>query len=122
MEERPTVSHQLAETSDDGPEHGAAHTKHNTAEVEDLGWHADPHHLPEPLIGELSNEQLWTLTRRFNKQLFHVKALDEPPVSSSPSSILPSAKSTDTSYSRSMVWTSKSQSRRCTRQTSSAPT
>jgi len=83
MEERPTVSHQLAETNDDCPEHGAAQTKHNTAEVEDLGWHADPHQLPEPLIGELTNEQLWTLTRRFNKQLFHVKALDEPPVSSS---------------------------------------
>jgi hypothetical protein len=90
LQERPTISHQLAQANDDGPKHGAAqiqHGDHATTEVRDLGWHADPEHLPEPLIGDLSNEELWTLTRRFNKQLFHVKAIHEPPVSAIPSSL-----------------------------------
>lgn len=48
-------------------------------EVQNLGWFEHPNDIP-PLVGGLPNEELWTLIRRFNKQMYHVKATtDQPP-------------------------------------------
>jgi hypothetical protein len=47
-------------------ERGAAQVKHD-AEVVDLGWNESKEHVAAPLVGGLSNEDLWLLVRRFNK-------------------------------------------------------
>ena len=36
-------------------------------EVKDVGWNRDPVHIPAPLIRGLSNDDVYTLIRRFNK-------------------------------------------------------
>ncbi|KAL5316499.1 hypothetical protein ACEPPN_015547 [Leptodophora sp. 'Broadleaf-Isolate-01'] len=77
-EEHPTESHELANA--DHEEKGAAQINHGHTEVRDLGWNDHPSDVPAPLVGGLSNEELWTLIRRFNKQMYHVKALPEPPL------------------------------------------
>merc|ERR1712093_805469 len=77
-EELPTDSHALANVDHD--EKGAAQIDHGHAEVKDLGWNDHPSDVPAPLVGGLPNEELWTLIRRFNKQMYHVKALPEPPL------------------------------------------
>jgi hypothetical protein len=64
-EEHPTDSHQLA--SADHQEKGVAQLDHGQTEVRDLGWNEHPTDVPVPLVGGLSNEDLWTLIRRFNK-------------------------------------------------------
>jgi hypothetical protein len=64
-EEQPTVSHVLANA--DFEEKGAAQEDHGQTEVRDLGWNEHPTDVPTPLVGGLSNEELWTLIRRFNK-------------------------------------------------------
>ncbi|EKD19807.1 uncharacterized protein L3040_001848 [Drepanopeziza brunnea f. sp. 'multigermtubi'] len=74
----PTVSHELANA--DHREKGAAQMEHGYAEVKDLGWNDSPPDIPTPLVGGLPNEELWTLIRRFNKQMYHVKAMAEPPL------------------------------------------
>ena len=78
--EQPTASHKLAEVKD-GSEKGPAQLEHTDAEVRDLGWNEDPEMVPDELISGLPNEDLWTLIRRFNKQMFHVKVVHEAPVS-----------------------------------------
>ncbi|TAQ85817.1 hypothetical protein B7494_g5863 [Chlorociboria aeruginascens] len=77
-EEQPTDSHVLANI--DHEEKGAAQLDHGYTEVKDLGWNEDVEDTPIPLVGGLKNEDLWTLIRRFNKQMYHVKALSEPPL------------------------------------------
>ncbi|KAH7314114.1 hypothetical protein BKA65DRAFT_600161 [Rhexocercosporidium sp. MPI-PUGE-AT-0058] len=77
-EEHPTESHELANA--DHEEKGAAQINHGHTEVRDLGWNDHPSDVPAPLVGGLPNEELWTLIRRFNKQMYHVKALAEPPL------------------------------------------
>lgn len=74
----PTLSHELA--VDDHAEHekGAAQQVHRTAEVADLGWHEKKQDIVSPLVGGLGNEELWLLTRRFNKQMYHVKEVEQP--------------------------------------------
>ena len=62
---QPTQSHVLANA--DHEEKGAAQMEHNQTEVMDLGWNQEPHEMPKMLVGGLSNEELWTLIRRFNK-------------------------------------------------------
>ncbi|PWN30074.1 hypothetical protein BDZ90DRAFT_229105 [Jaminaea rosea] len=47
-------------------------------EIQDLGWSEDPH-VPQPVIHGMTNEDVWVLVRRFNKQTFHIKAVDEEP-------------------------------------------
>jgi len=37
------------------------------APIADLGWHESPEAIPDPLVGGVSNEDLWTLIRRFDK-------------------------------------------------------
>jgi hypothetical protein len=64
-EEPPTESHELANA--DHEEKGAAQLDHGQTEVKDLGWNHEVEDVPVPLVGGLSNEELWTLIRRFNK-------------------------------------------------------
>lgn len=80
-EEPATESHALANAvPEDIFEIGAAQLDHGSAEVRDLGWNDKPEDVPSPLVGGLPNEELWTLIRRFNKQMYHVKAIPEPPI------------------------------------------
>ncbi|KAK3319406.1 hypothetical protein B0H66DRAFT_268337 [Apodospora peruviana] len=83
-----TASHKLADTnSNEVHENGTA--KHHEMEttdarkdVKDLGWHSkdDVGNLPHyELFDGLPNEELWKLLRRFNKQMFHVKATHDCP-------------------------------------------
>jgi hypothetical protein len=37
------------------------------AELRDLGWHKNLPDMPEPLIGGVTNENLFSMIRRFNK-------------------------------------------------------
>ncbi|KAI9815205.1 MAG: hypothetical protein M1832_005540 [Thelocarpon impressellum] len=77
MHEAPTESHAIAVA--DHEYKGTAQDVRDVTEVEDLGWKEHPDEIPRPLVGGLPNEQLWTLVRRFNKQMYHVKAIDEAP-------------------------------------------
>jgi hypothetical protein len=79
VEEKPTTSHELADVEQE--EKGEAQMDHGDVEVKDLGWNEKKDEVPEPLVGRMSNEDLWALIRRFNKQIFHVKAIQNPPVS-----------------------------------------
>ncbi|KAI8980639.1 hypothetical protein BD414DRAFT_516358 [Trametes punicea] len=47
-------------------------------EVKDLGWRRDSTHIPS-LIKGISNENLFMLIRRFDKQVQHVRAIPPPP-------------------------------------------
>ncbi|CAK7264640.1 hypothetical protein SEPCBS57363_001179 [Sporothrix epigloea] len=69
----PTLSHELAVSDHAEHEKGAAQQVHKTNEVTDLGWHDQKQDIVSPLVGGLGNEELWLLTRRFNKQMYHVK-------------------------------------------------
>ncbi|PSR73994.1 hypothetical protein BD289DRAFT_487502 [Coniella lustricola] len=66
-----TLSHALA--TDDHEDKGLAQQDHDN-EVVDLGWNQKKQEIAEPLVGGLDNEELWMLIRRFDKQLYHVKA------------------------------------------------
>jgi hypothetical protein len=70
-EEQPTESHQLANAEPE--EKGAAQLDHRQTEVRDLGWNEEPADVPVPLVGGLSNDELWTLIRRFNKVSFYFR-------------------------------------------------
>ncbi|KDQ62350.1 hypothetical protein JAAARDRAFT_170674 [Jaapia argillacea MUCL 33604] len=72
-----TDSHALA--SADHSSKGAAQIHHFDDEAKDLGWGAPAEKIPSPLVGGLSNDELWTLVRRFNKQVYHVKVMPHPP-------------------------------------------
>ncbi|CAN8101239.1 unnamed protein product [Discula destructiva] len=69
----PTLSHALA--TDDHEVKGLAQQEH-LEEVRDLGWNQKKQEIAEPLVGGLENEELWLLTRRFDKQMYHVKAIE----------------------------------------------
>ena len=60
----PTMSHALAVADHD--EKGLAQESHDN-EVKDLGWNESENHIPSPLVGGMSNDDLWILIRRFNK-------------------------------------------------------
>lgn len=65
----PTESHALAleaAKAADPAEAGVAQIPHDE-EVVDLGWNEPKEHVARPLVGGLSNEDLWLLVRRFNK-------------------------------------------------------
>ena len=68
----PTESHALALNTQEEP--GAVERNSTTGEVKDLGWFENPQHVPT-LVGGLKNEDLWMYLRRFNKQMYHVKAM-----------------------------------------------
>ncbi|EOO04244.1 hypothetical protein UCRPA7_226 [Phaeoacremonium minimum UCRPA7] len=73
--EDPSLSHALA--TDDHDEKGLAQQDHDE-EVMDLGWNEKKQDIPTPLVGGMDNEELWLLVRRFNKQMYHVKAIPNP--------------------------------------------
>ncbi|KAH7129782.1 hypothetical protein B0J13DRAFT_132382 [Dactylonectria estremocensis] len=79
-QEAPTASHALAEESKhaDLNDKGASQMQHDHSEVRDLGWNDGQS--PNPVVGGLDNAELWTLIRRFDKQVFRVKRIDEPPL------------------------------------------
>lgn len=82
--DKPTESHELAEKSTAEKPHeekGHAEVEHGNTEVKNLGWNSEtPDHVASPLVGGLSNEDLWVLIRRFDKQIFHVKSIPDPPL------------------------------------------
>ncbi|KAI9155507.1 hypothetical protein HJFPF1_08091 [Paramyrothecium foliicola] len=80
--EQPTASHALAEESLEwsSDEKGVSQLRHTGKEVNDLGWNEASREIPQPLVGGLRNQQLWTLIRRFDKHTFHVKSIKEPPL------------------------------------------
>ena len=72
----PSDSHALANAHHE--EKGAVQKNHAEGEVRDMGWRDHPADVPRPLVGGLPNDELWTLVRRFNKQMYHVKATNDP--------------------------------------------
>ncbi|KAK0513106.1 hypothetical protein JMJ35_004092 [Cladonia borealis] len=72
----PSESHALA--AGEHEEIGHVQKGHEEGEVRDMGWNDHPKDVPQPLVGGLPNEELWTLVRRFNKQMYHVKATNAP--------------------------------------------
>jgi hypothetical protein len=64
-EDQPTDSHVLANMEPEA--YGAAQLHHEQTEVKDLGWNEPASDVPNPLVGGLTNEELWVLVRRFNK-------------------------------------------------------
>lgn len=36
--------------------------------------------MPDPVVGGLDNAETWILIRRFEKQVFHVKSINSPPL------------------------------------------
>ncbi|KAM0449844.1 hypothetical protein ACHAO4_007146 [Trichoderma viride] len=81
-EEVPTASHALAEESiqADAENKGASQIEHDEIEVKNIGWNKEPHHVPQPVVGGMRNEELWVLIRRFNKQVFEVRSIDKAPL------------------------------------------
>jgi hypothetical protein len=84
MENCPTDSHALAMADDDlvmaDDDHRNGDKGHHTKQdVVDLGWNQDPSNIADPLVEHLPNEDLWVLTRRFNKQMYHLKETNAPP-------------------------------------------
>jgi hypothetical protein len=65
LDEAGTDSHVLATAEHD--EVGAAQEDHFEEQANDLGWNSKEQDIPQPLIGGLSNDELFTLVRRFNK-------------------------------------------------------
>lgn len=66
----PTESHALAleAASGNNPDHGTGRAQiAHGLEVLDLGWNEPKEHVESPLVGGLSNEEVWLLVRRFNK-------------------------------------------------------
>jgi hypothetical protein len=64
-QEYPTDSHELAQNHEGA---GAAEVAVNggNADVKDLGWDKDPEEIPS-LFSDYTNDELWTLIRRFNQ-------------------------------------------------------
>ena len=65
VHDEPTQSHALAVA--DHNEKGLAQEDHDEPEMRDVGWHEEAHHVSQPLVAGLTNEELWMYTRRFNK-------------------------------------------------------
>jgi hypothetical protein len=65
LDQAGTESHALATAEHD--EVGAVQEDHFEEQANDLGWNSKEQDIPQPLIGGLSNEELVTLMRRFNK-------------------------------------------------------
>ena len=71
LTDKPTESHALAMDAAKKPEMlgekaGAAQVEH-AEEVVNLGWNEPKESVSNPLVGGLSNDDLWLLVRRFNK-------------------------------------------------------
>jgi hypothetical protein len=66
LTQNPTASHALAQEALDADVRGVAQQEHDQ-EVVDLGWNEPKELIAAPLVGGMDNEELWMLTRRFNK-------------------------------------------------------
>ncbi|KAF7117171.1 hypothetical protein CNMCM5793_005891 [Aspergillus hiratsukae] len=76
----PTDSHVLAQLQPEVEEaKGRAQKAGVTDDVTDIGW-GEPDKIEERIVTGLSNEDLWMLIRRFNKQIYSVKAVPNPPL------------------------------------------
>ncbi|KAF3387385.1 hypothetical protein F1880_000301 [Penicillium rolfsii] len=75
--EGPTESHVLSQVEQD--EKGLIQKAGDTPGITDVGWNNLADHT-EQLIAGLSNEDLWMLIRRFDKQVYNVKAVPEAPL------------------------------------------
>jgi hypothetical protein len=74
LEDAPTESHALAVAERDMK--GAAPLDLVHTEVRNLGWDHEPE---APIVEGLPNPELWTLIRRFNQQIYHVKEIHTTP-------------------------------------------
>lgn len=78
---QPTASHAIADKSMTNDSiNDMPNVDHDNHEVLDLGWNKDDEDETRPLVQGLENNQLWILIRRFNKQTFEVRAIEEPPL------------------------------------------
>ncbi|CAG8156598.1 unnamed protein product [Penicillium salamii] len=74
----PTDSHILSQVDQD--DKGLVQKAGETAEITNIGWGHPPDQIEEPLVAGLSNEDLWMLIRRFDKQVYRVKARPDAPL------------------------------------------
>ncbi|KAL7805885.1 hypothetical protein V8C26DRAFT_417240 [Trichoderma gracile] len=83
-EQVPTASHALAEesiqTGGEAASKGASQLQHDDVEVKNIGWNQKAQYIPQPVVGGLRNEELWTLIRRFNQHIFEVRSIDAAPL------------------------------------------
>lgn len=71
-QEYPTDSHELAQNHEGS---GAAETEQQGGwKVADLGWDKEPEEIPS-LFSDYTNDELWTLIRRFNQVYPRVRGL-----------------------------------------------
>ncbi|KAL2827384.1 hypothetical protein BDW59DRAFT_179151 [Aspergillus cavernicola] len=75
----PTDSHLLSHVEPDEGAKGLAHKAGETEHVSDIGW-GESGTLQERIVPGLSNEDLFLLIRRFNKQIYNVKAVPDAPL------------------------------------------
>ncbi|KAJ5492942.1 hypothetical protein N7539_001688 [Penicillium diatomitis] len=75
--EGPTDSHVLSQVEPE--EKGIIQKMGDTNDISDVGWTNLEHHR-EQLIAGLSNEDAFMLIRRFNKQVYNVKAVSKAPL------------------------------------------
>ncbi|AEO59658.1 hypothetical protein MYCTH_103671 [Thermothelomyces thermophilus ATCC 42464] len=73
----PTLSHALA--AETRGAQGPAQPNNNNSSVVDLGWNEKKENIAASPIEGMTNEELWLLVRRFNKQIYNVKATPYPP-------------------------------------------
>ncbi|KAJ5834996.1 hypothetical protein N7447_001022 [Penicillium robsamsonii] len=74
----PTDSHVLSQVEQ--YEKGLSQKAGDTLEITNLGWDEPPDAIEEPLVAGLSNEDLWMLIRRFDKQVYRVQAIPDAPM------------------------------------------
>ncbi|KAL2818020.1 hypothetical protein BJX63DRAFT_419336 [Aspergillus granulosus] len=74
-----TDSHALSKFSPDDETKGLAHKAGETERVSDIGW-GKSDIIDERIVPGLSNEDLFLLIRRFNKQIYNVKAVPDVPL------------------------------------------
>lgn len=59
------ISHALAHTELE--EKGLVYNSPDDEPASDIGWQRQPDDIDEPIVGGISNDDLWMLIRRFNK-------------------------------------------------------
>lgn len=81
MEQVLTARHALAHEStakiDPHTMDGNSRIEHNALQAAGSGWQGEITTPTQSYITGIGNKNLWTLIRRFNKQIFHVKRTDE---------------------------------------------
>ncbi|EAW09845.1 DUF3292 domain-containing protein [Aspergillus clavatus NRRL 1] len=75
----PTDSHILSQVEPEEEAKGLAQKAGVTNKVSDIGW-GESDEIEERIVTGLSNEDLWMLIRRFNKQIYCVKAVPNAPL------------------------------------------